>query len=38
VDVENSIIYMEFVQGMIVKDLLVTSNEYVQDKEKQGNS
>ncbi|RIA89867.1 TP53-regulating kinase-like protein [Glomus cerebriforme] len=35
VDIENSTIYMEFVQGMIVKDLLVADNEYITNKKKQ---
>jgi len=36
VDTENSMIYMEFVQGTIVKDLLVANSEYIHSKEKLG--
>ncbi|CAG8449733.1 11715_t:CDS:2 [Funneliformis mosseae] len=35
VDTENSTIYMEFVRGTIVKDLLVTNSVYIQNKVKQ---
>ncbi|CAI2164183.1 5996_t:CDS:10 [Funneliformis geosporum] len=35
VDTEDSTIYMEFVRGTIVKDLLVTNSEYIQNKGKQ---
>ncbi|CAB4473122.1 uncharacterized protein OCT59_028337 [Rhizophagus irregularis] len=35
VNTENSTICMEFIQGMIIKDLLISDNEYIQNKEKQ---
>ncbi|GBB90546.1 hypothetical protein RclHR1_17530004 [Rhizophagus clarus] len=35
VNIEDSTICMEFIQGMIIRDLLISDNEYVQNKEKQ---